>query len=122
GTGHAVNVMARRFPASTFVGYDLSEPAIVQARAEAHAWGLPNASFEIEDVLQLPVDRGFGLITAFDVVHDHVDPAGLLRRLRVALAADGVFVMVDIKAASTVAENVGHPMGPWPYGISVLHC
>ncbi|MDQ1397327.1 MAG: hypothetical protein QOG64_2586 [Acidimicrobiaceae bacterium] len=122
GTGHAVNVMARAFPRSQFTGYDLSEAAIGRARAEAEAWSLDNARFEVRDALDLPVDRDLALVTAFDTVHDQADPAGLLRRIREALAPDGVFLMVDIKAASTVDANLGHPMGPWLYGISVLHC
>src|SRR5438094_794162 len=34
GTGHAINLMARHYPNSAFVGYDLGEDAIVRARAE----------------------------------------------------------------------------------------
>jgi tRNA G46 methylase TrmB len=33
GSGHAVNVMAREFPRSRFVGYDLAEDAIANGRA-----------------------------------------------------------------------------------------
>ena len=40
GSGHAVNVMAKAFPNSTFVGFDFSEDAIAVGRAEAEAWGL----------------------------------------------------------------------------------
>ena len=35
GTGHAVNLMARAFPASRFVGFDFSDEAIEAGRAEA---------------------------------------------------------------------------------------
>ena len=35
GTGHALIVLARAFPAATFSGYDLDEHAIARARAEA---------------------------------------------------------------------------------------
>jgi hypothetical protein len=40
GAGHAVNVMARAFPNSRFVGYDFSEEGIARGRAEAAEWGL----------------------------------------------------------------------------------
>jgi len=43
GTGHAVNLMAREYPASDFVGYDFGEDAIERARAEARAMGVGNA-------------------------------------------------------------------------------
>src|SRR5947207_351718 len=122
GSGHAVNLMARAFPDSEVTGFDFSAAAIDAARSEASEWNLTNARFEVRDVLDLPTDPPFDLITAFDAIHDQADPAGLLRRISDALARDGLFLMVDIRAASTVAGNLGHPMGPWLYGISVLHC
>jgi SAM-dependent methyltransferase len=122
GTGHAVNLMARAFPRSTFVGYDIAADAVAAARDEATSWGLANARFEVQDVAALPAEAPFGAITAFDSIHDQVDPAGVLRRIRAALAPDGVFVMMDIRAASALEDNVGNPFAPLMYGISVLHC
>jgi SAM-dependent methyltransferase len=122
GTGHAVNLMARAYPRSTVVGYDLAADAIAAARAEAADWGLTNARFEVLDVTQLPADPPFAAVFAFDAIHDQVDPAGVLRRVRAALAPDGVFVMMDVKGASAVEENVGNPFAPLFYGISTLHC
>ncbi|MGH7419217.1 MAG: class I SAM-dependent methyltransferase, partial [Candidatus Rokuibacteriota bacterium] len=40
GSGHAVNLLARAFPASRFSGYDLSEEGIAAGRAEAERLGL----------------------------------------------------------------------------------
>src|SRR5438876_879775 len=37
GTGHAINLMARHYPNSTFVGYDLGDDAIVRPRAACAA-------------------------------------------------------------------------------------
>src|SRR5207244_9251062 len=48
GTGHCIALMARRFPKSTFVGYDFSEDGIAEARAAAR--GLAHASFVVQDV------------------------------------------------------------------------
>ena len=50
GSGHAINLMAQTFPASTFVGYDFSEEAIATAQAESAELGVPNARFEVRDV------------------------------------------------------------------------
>ena len=122
GTGHAVNLLARAYPRSSFVGYDLAPDAIAQARAEAAEWGLPNASFEVQDVRQLPTDPPFGAVFAFDAIHDQADPAGVLARVHAALEPGGVFVMVDIKAASALEDNVSNPLAPWIYGVSTLHC
>jgi SAM-dependent methyltransferase len=122
GTGYCVTLMAGRFPRSTFVGYDFSEAGIARARAEAAARGLTNATFVVEDVRSLPVDPPFDLITAFDAIHDQVDPAGVLRRVREALAPDGLFLMLDVHASSRLEENVGMPMAASLYAISTMHC
>ena len=74
------------------------------------------------DVRELPLDPPFGAVFAFDAVHDQADPAGVLARVHAALEPGGVFVMVDIKAATELAGNVGNPLAPWLYGVSTLHC
>ncbi len=122
GTGHAVNLMARAFPRSTFVGYDFAEDAIARARAEAIRWGLSNVTFEVLDVARLPVDQRFDVITAFDAIHDQVDPARVLAGVHEALRPGGWFLMFDIRAASALEDNIGNPFAPWLYGISTLHC
>ena len=38
------------------------------------------------------------------------------------LAPDGIFSMVDIAAHSRVADNLDHPMGPFLYSVSLMHC
>lgn len=122
GTGHAINLMAREYPRSDFVGYDIAEDAIQRARAEARAMGLPNARFEIVDVTRLPSEPKFDLITSFDAVHDQRDPAAVLRSAAAALAPDGIYLAVEPRASSNLEENVGNPFAPWMYGVSILHC
>ena len=114
--------MARAYPRSSFTGYDLAADAIDRARAEAAAWGLTNASFEVLDVARLPSDPPSTAVFAFDAIHDQADPAGVLARVHAALEPGGVFVMVDFKAASALEDNVGNPLAPWIYGVSTLHC
>src|SRR5438093_4821333 len=87
GTGYCVALMARRFPRSTFVGYDLSEDAIAAARQVTPP--LANASFAVQDIARLETPTPFDLVTAFDAIHDQADPAGVLRCIRAALAPGG---------------------------------
>lgn len=122
GTGHAVNIMAREYPRSNFVGYEWSEEATNRARAEAREMGLPNARFEVLDVTKLPAEPNFDLITSFDSIHDQGDPAMTLRRVAAALAPDGLYLMIEPKASSNLEENIGAPFAPYMYGMSVLHC
>jgi SAM-dependent methyltransferase len=120
GQGHAVNVLAKAFPASRFRGLDQSEDGIAAARGEAAAWELGNAEFQLGDVAELP--GSYDLITAFDVIHDLARPAAALAAVSRALRKDGVFLMGDIAASSRLEENIGHPLCPALYGFSVLYC
>jgi SAM-dependent methyltransferase len=122
GTGHAINVMARHYPNSTFVGYDFNPEAIERATAEAADLELSNARFEVLDVTQLPASPQFDLITSFDAIHDQREPAKTLACIAAALAADGVYVMVEPRASSRLEDNVGNPFAPYMYGISVMQC
>lgn len=122
GQGHAINLMARAFPESRFTGYDLSEQAIDTGRREAEAMGLNNARFEVRDVATLEARDHFGLITAFEAIHDQAQPERVLSVVASALHQDGVFLMVDFGASSHVHENFEFPIGPLLYGISCMHC
>ena len=122
GTGHAMVVLAKAFPASTFTGYDIAADALERARAEAAAESLPNVSFERADAAALHPDEPLDVVFAIDAVHDQADPAAMLRGIHDALAPGGRFVMIDMAASSDLAENVGNPLAAWIYTISTLHC
>ncbi|MCQ1579002.1 class I SAM-dependent methyltransferase [Streptomyces parvus] len=120
GQGHAVNLLARAFPASRFTGVDLSEGGIAAARAEAEALGLRNAHFDLADAAA--VTGQYDLITAFDVIHDLARPAEALAAVAGALRDDGVFLMGDIAASSKLEENLDLPLAPTLYTFSVFYC
>lgn len=122
GTGHSTVVLAHTFPASSFVGYDTSEDALAVGRAEAAEEGLTNVEFENVDIARLPDDPAFHAIVGFDVIHDQVDPAGVLHRVHRALEPGGTFLITDIKASSRLESNVANPLAPFLYGVSTLHC
>lgn len=122
GQGDAINLMAQAFPRSRFVGYDFSEEAIAAAKADAGRRGLSNAHFEVKDVATLQNAAQFDFMTAFDAIHDQAQPAIVLQKIAAALRTDGTFLMVDIAASSQVEENLDHPLGPWLYTISCMHC
>jgi ubiquinone/menaquinone biosynthesis C-methylase UbiE len=122
GTGHAINVMAKAYPASKFVGVDIAEDAIEAARREAAEMGLRNTSFAVHDVIQLPPGFSFDLITAFDTIHDLPQPEAALRSICGALAPDGLFLMIEFKFESDIAGNIGNPFAPLYYAFSTMHC
>lgn len=122
GAGHAINVMAKAFPASRFVGLDFSEEGVGTGQAEAKNWGLTNARFELQDAAKLDKAEAYDFITAFDAIHDQAQPRRVLSNIARALRPDGVFLMADIAASSDVADNIANPWAPLFYTWSTFHC
>lgn len=122
GSGHAINLMAQAFPNSRFTGYDFSDEGIAEGKAEAKAMGLKNATFEKKDAATLDGSKQFDLITTFDSVHDQAKPRRVLKGIYDALRPGGTYLCVDIAASSELADNLEHPMGPFLYTISTMHC
>jgi len=122
GSGRALDLMARKFPESRFVGYDFSEEAIARARAAAQEHGTTNVRFEVKDVATLDEEARYNLITTFDAIHDQSKPAKVLERIAAALRDDGVYLMQDIAGSSHLHNNLDHPLGPFMYTVSTMHC
>lgn len=123
GAGGAVMLLAEAFPASSFVGYDISHHALDRAEQRRRERRLTNVRFVDPRAEPIAADHRLGLVTTFDCVHDMTDPAGMARTIFDALAPDGTWLLVDIKALDTFAENVGrNPMAALMYGVSVMSC
>jgi SAM-dependent methyltransferase len=122
GTGHAIVLLGRAFPASTFVGYDLDPGAIERARAEAASFGLDNVSFEVGDAARLRPSTPFDAVFVFDAIHDQADPYRVLARINEMLVDGGTFVMKEPRVSSNLEDNIGNPFAPLVYAVSTLHC
>ena len=122
GSGHAINLMAQKWPNSQFTGHDFSEQAIGVARAEAESMGLQNATFELSDVAGLADENLYDFVTTFDAVHDQANPAGMLTSVRRILKPEGTYLCADFAASSNVHENMDHRIGPFGYTVSLFHC
>jgi SAM-dependent methyltransferase len=122
GSGHAVNLMAQAFPRSRFTGFDFSDDGLAAARLEAGRNGLANARFGKRDAARLGETGQFDFITTFDAVHDQARPDLVLAGIAAALRPGGVYLCVETSAASRLAENLDHPLGPFLYTISCMHC
>jgi SAM-dependent methyltransferase len=123
GAGGAVLLLAAAYPASTFTGYDISQYALARANERLTERDLPNASFADPRTSPMPTDGSLDLVTTFDCIHDMTDPQGMMHSIRAGLRDDGAWLLVDIKARDTFAENVTkNPMAALMYGISVYSC
>lgn len=119
GVGTAAILMAEAYPKSRVTGYDVSEESLAVARSRSD--GLGNVGFTASAVEAIPLDPPYDLVTAFDVIHDLVDPLAGMTRIRESLAADGQFLMMEPNASSNLEDNLD-PHGALLYGISTLHC
>jgi SAM-dependent methyltransferase len=122
GRGKALMHLAERFPRSRFMGIDFSEKAMAAAIAEAVERELHNMKFMLADAARWDSREGYDLVLAFDAIHDQPEPGQVLENIRRALRPGGVFLMQDIAAASCVHGNMNHPVGPFIYTISCMHC
>lgn len=122
GRGKAVNLLAKNFPNSRFVGYDVAEEAIKGATADSISLNNSNTLFEVQNLLSITPTKKFDLVTAFDVIHDQINPLGTLQFIFRSLNNNGVFLMQDILSSTDLGENINHPLGPFLYTISCLHC
>jgi 2-polyprenyl-3-methyl-5-hydroxy-6-metoxy-1,4-benzoquinol methylase len=123
GAGGALLLMAQRYPDSTFHGYDISSYALARAAEKQAEAGVDNVTFHDPRVEPLPTDGSLGLITTFDCIHDMTHPDEVVAALHGALAPDGTWLLVDLKAHDTFAANAErNPMASLMYGISVLSC
>ena len=121
GRGRALIALAQAYPASRYTGFDVHGPTIAQAQANAAAAGVADRVTFVQLDAAHGLPESYDLVTTFDVVHDAVDPRALLRAIRAALAADGLYLCLEINCSERLEENAG-PLGALFYGFSVLYC
>jgi SAM-dependent methyltransferase len=121
GRGRAIVKLARTYPKSRCDGYEVFGPAISHARKNAWISGVADrVRFEWRDATEKLLER-YDIIATFDSLHDFARPMALLRRIREALAPDGVYLCLETDAADRLEENAG-PFGSFYYGLSTLYC
>ena len=121
GRGRAVIKFAQAFSKSRIVGYDIYQPNIDRAMANAQTAGVAaQVRFERLDASKA-IPGQYDLITTFDVIHDAVDPRGLLNTIRKALRPGGTYLCLDINCSDKPEENTG-PLASLFYGFSMVYC
>ena len=122
GSGRAIALLAANFPNSNFTGLDISEAAVNIANQAVKKQNLTNVHFMVHDTASSFANGRYGLVTAFDAIHDQAEPEQVLKNVYEALAPGGTFLMQDIAASSRVDNNMDHPIAPFLYTISCMHC
>lgn len=119
GYGASTIIMAKAFPETEFVGFDLHGPSLEHARS--HAAGLSNLRFEQATAKTFPAGDGFDLVTIFDALHDMGDPVGACAHIRKSLRPDGALMLVEPMAGDALEDNL-NPIGRLYYGFSTMVC
>jgi SAM-dependent methyltransferase len=84
GNGFALAAIREAFPDARLVGVDFVEEALETARTR-----VPDAELHRLDVLELPFEDEFDVVSALDVLEHLDDDEAALRRMRVALRPGG---------------------------------
>lgn len=131
GAGYAIRLLSTYYPASTFVGLDISEYALKKAHrltSEAKAQG-PHTFENVEFVNPGTDEEGmvpygpFDLALTFDALHDMAHPDKVLATVRRALKPGAVYFVMDWKHMGDAATNIReYSMAELMYGVSIGLC
>lgn len=123
GRGAPLILMAQAFPASRFLGIDIHAGSVAVARERIADAGLAE-QVEVEvNFCQGYPQRGYDLITFYDVLHDLGDPTASAAYARESLATDGTVMVVEPRAGDDLAETLRTiPLAALNYAASAFLC
>ena len=123
GCGHGAStiLMAKAFPASTFVGFDYHDRSVQYARKAATDAGVSDrVRFEVAKAKEYP-GKNYDFVTFFDCLHDMGDPVGASAHVLESLSREGTWMLVEPFAGDKLEDNLT-PVGRAFYGASTLLC
>jgi 2-polyprenyl-3-methyl-5-hydroxy-6-metoxy-1,4-benzoquinol methylase len=122
GAGWSSIGIAKMHPLVRVDGFDLDEPSIALARANAVETGVADrVNFSVQDAASPELEGQYDVVIALECLHDMSDPVGALRTMRRMARQDGTVLIVDERVAERFDPNTGGL--EWlMYGCSVLHC
>lgn len=121
GHGSSLIIMAQAFPNSQFFGFDIHEPSIEVAQAQAKEAGVDRrTTFQVCPAKEFPGDD-YDFIAFFDCLHDMGDPVGAAKHVHSTLAPDGTWMVVEPFANDELVDNL-NPVGQLYYSASTMAC
>lgn len=125
GVGTFINILADRFPKSTFTGMDYSNKALRLANTAKEQNGITNLTYTQGDAHCLPDDwtKTFDMVYMYDVLHDLPNPFKALEQIYKVLKDNGCFSLVDFGGFhSNPVDNVGNADAAMNYAGSAFIC
>jgi len=122
GTGWSSISIARAYPRARVDGYDLDEPSVELARANAEQAGVADrVSFHVRDASEPALEGSYDLAVAFECVHDMGRPVEALRTMRRLVGESGAVIVADERVGDSFSAP-GDDVDRLMYGWSVLFC
>jgi 2-polyprenyl-3-methyl-5-hydroxy-6-metoxy-1,4-benzoquinol methylase len=122
GSGWSSIAIARAYPKVQVEGFDIDEPSVALALANAGAEGLTDrVNFTTRDAADPALEGTFDLVVAFECIHDMARPVEALRAMRSLVAHKGAVIIADERVADTFTAP-GDDIERYCYGFSALHC
>jgi len=122
GAGWASIAIAQQYPKVLIDGYDIDEPSITIANANASAAGVADrVHFNVRDTSDPALTGQYDLVAAFVMLHDVGRPVETLRVMRKLAAPGGSVIVMDMRVADTF-EAPGSPPDRFAYAFSLLYC
>ena len=124
GLGWSSIGIALAYPDATVDGFDLDEPSIEAARANAADAGVGDrVRFHLADVAAVAEadTGGYQLVAAFECIHDLPDPVAVLRSMRALAAPQGTVLVMDERVAEAFTAP-GDEIERLMYGYSLMCC
>ena len=122
GAGWSSIAIARAYPKVRVDGYDLDEPSVEFARANAEQAGVADrVSFHVRDASDPALEGSYDLATAFECVHDMGRPVEALLAMRRMVGEEGAVIVADERVADSF-HAPGDDTERLMYGWSVLFC
>ncbi|XP_067682521.1 S-adenosylmethionine-dependent methyltransferase Rv2258c-like isoform X2 [Haliotis asinina] len=123
-TGVLVNTLASRFKNSTFLGSDVANEPLEEARANANSRGIQNITYSTDNIENISekYNESFDWILTRDVIHDLTYPQQALNQIYQCLKPGGIFSMIDIGIEGGIAGNIADASSMFYYSGSTFLC
>jgi SAM-dependent methyltransferase len=122
GAGWSSIAVAKAYPHARVDGFDLDEPSVALAQANAAEHGVSDrVSFTVQDVADPSLAGAYDLVMGFEMLHDLARPVEALRSMRGLLAEGGAVLIMDERVADQFTAP-GDEQERLYYGFSTLCC
>jgi 2-polyprenyl-3-methyl-5-hydroxy-6-metoxy-1,4-benzoquinol methylase len=122
GAGWSSIALARAYPNAQVDGFDLDEPSVELARANAAEHGVADrVTFQVRDVADPSLAGQYDLVMGYEMLHDLSRPVEALRSMRGLLADGGAVIIMDERVAESFTAPADEIERLY-YGFSTLCC